>query len=139
MTAAWKDRAIGPALRASRGLRGWVKARTVRMVGFATRVEARRALEHAHWVLERWQVRQHEASEGFDRSRPAPEARSLAGRVLRLEATPASDGHWGFEITVPPARGAEGARLAARLVYHALADRGTRYQAAAGAGRKGGA
>ena len=103
------------------------------MFGFATRVEAQRALEHAHRVLERWHVRQRTASEASNRWRLAPEARSLASRVLRPEATPAGDGHWGFEITVPPALGAEGARLAARLVYHALADRGTRYQAASGA------
>jgi hypothetical protein len=133
MTAAWKDRATGAAPYASRGLRGRVKGRTVRMFGFATRVEARRALEHAHRVLERWQVRQRTASKGSDRWRLAPEVRSFAGRVLRLEATGAGDRHWGFEITVPPALGAEGARLAARLVYHALADRGTRYQATSGA------
>lgn len=133
MTAAWKDRATGPAPRASRGLRGWVKAKTVRMFGFATLVEAERALEHAHRVLERWHMRQRTASEGSNRRRLAPEARSLASRVLRPEATPAGDGHWGFEITVPPALGVEGARLAARLLYHALADPGTRYQVAAGA------
>ena len=103
------------------------------MFGFATRVEARRALEHAHRVLEHWHVRQRAASEGSDRRCLVPEARSLAGRVLNLEATPAEGGRWGFEITVPPALGAEGARLVARLVYHALADRGTRYQAGAGA------
>jgi hypothetical protein len=102
------------------------------MFGFATWVEAQRALEHAHRVLERWHVRQRTASEGSDRWRLAPEARSPAGTVLRLEASGAGDGHWGFEITVPPALGVEGARMAARLVYHALADRGTRYQAAAG-------
>ena len=133
MTEAWKDRAAGHARRTSRGLRGWVKGRTVRMFGFATRVEARQALEHAHGVLERWHVRQRTASEGSRWWLLAPEARSLAGRVLRPEATPAGDGHWGFEITVPPTLGAEGARLAARLVYHALADRGTRYRTAAGA------
>jgi len=129
MTAAWKGRAIGRAPRASRRLHGWVKARTVRMFGFATRVEAQRALERAHRVLERWHVRQCAAGEGSGRWRLAPEASSFAGKVLRLEATGIGDGHWGFEITVPPALGAEGARLAARLVYHALADRGTRYQA----------
>jgi hypothetical protein len=103
------------------------------MFGFATRVEARRALERAHRVLEHWHVRQRTASERSDRWRLGPEASSLAGRVLRPEATPAGDGDWGFEITVPPALGAEGARLAARLLYHALEDRGTRYQAVSGA------
>jgi hypothetical protein len=101
------------------------------MFGFTTRVKARQALEHAHRVLERWHVRQRTASGGSRWWLLAPEARSLAGRVLRPEATLAGDGHWGFEIAVPPTLGAEGGRLAARLVYHALADRGTRYRTAA--------
>jgi hypothetical protein len=77
MTEAWKDRTAGPARRTSRGMRGWVKGRTVRMFGFATRVEARQALEHAHRVLERWHMRQRTASEGSRWWLLAPEARSM--------------------------------------------------------------
>ena len=103
------------------------------MFGFASRVEAQRALEHAEAVLKWWHLRQRTAGEEPSRCRLVPEARSFAVRILRLGATPVGEPHWGFEITVPPSLGAEGARLVARLVYHSLADPGTWYYAAAGA------
>jgi hypothetical protein len=37
------------------------------------------------------------------------------------------EGAWGIELLVPTALGADGARVAAHLVRHALVDRGTQY------------
>jgi hypothetical protein len=53
--------------------------------------------------------------------------RSLAGRILRPDTIRGVEGAWGIELLVPTALGADGARVAAHLVRHALVDRGTQY------------
>ena len=98
----------------------------IRIQGFATWVEARRALEKARRVLERWRSRARGHLPGTNARIPLS-VRSLAGRILRPDTIMGVEGAWGIELLVPAALGADGAQVAAQLVRHAFVDRGTQY------------
>jgi hypothetical protein len=103
-----------------------VSGNWIRINGFPTWVEARRALEKARRVLERWRSRARSEMPGANARIPLS-VRSLAGRIIMPDTIRGVEGAWGIELLVPTALGADGARVAAHLVRHALVDRGTQY------------